>query len=143
MLKAVPDANIFVSALISPEGNSAKICARVNEFVSCTSEETLKEVKRVVHYDRIYKKYNLDEAIIDQHLQKLRRSHVVVSGTYEVHGVVSDPDDDKFIACALEAGANYIISGDPHLLNLKRYRDIQIVTPKAFLKVLDLEKTKL
>ncbi len=140
MLRAVPDANILVSALISPEGNSAKICARVNEFASCTSDAILKEVERVVHYDRIYKKYNLDEAIVDQHLQKLRRSHIVVSGTYEVQGVVSDPDDDKFIACALEAGAGYIISGDPHLLNLKHYRDIQIVTPKAFLEILDREK---
>jgi len=140
MLRAVPDANIFVSALICSKGNSAKICARVDEFASCTSDAILKEVERVVHYDHIYKKYNLDEAIIDQHLQKLRRSHIIVSGTYEVHGVVSDPDDNKFIACALEAGADYIISGDPHLLNLKHYRDIQIITPRAFLEILDREK---
>jgi hypothetical protein len=142
MLKAVPDANILVSALISPDGNSAKICARISDFASYISDAIMKEVERVLHYDRIYRKYNLDEALIDQYLQELRSSHIIVPGAYEVHGVVSDPDDDIIIACALEAGADYIISGDPHLLNLKHYRDIQIVTPKAFLEILDQEKAR-
>lgn len=140
MLRAVPDTNILVSALISPDGNSAKIGARMSEFVSCTSEIILKELVRVLHYDRVYKKYDLTEALISQYLQKLRKSQLVVAGAYEVRGVVSDPDDDMFIACALEAGADYIISGDPHLLNLKHYRDIQIVTPKAFLEILNQEQ---
>jgi len=95
---------------------------------------------RVLHYDRIYKKYALTEALISQYLQKLRKSQLLVAGAYEIHGVVPDPDDDMIIACALEAGADYVISGDPHLLNLKHYRDIQIVTPKAFLEILDQEK---
>jgi putative PIN family toxin of toxin-antitoxin system len=140
MLKGVPDTNILVSALINPDGNSAKIGARVSEFVSCTSEAILKEVVRVLHYDRIYEKYDLTEALISQYIQKLRKSQLVVAGAYEIHGVVPDPDDEMIIACALEAGADYIISGDPHLLNLKHYRNIQIVTPKAFREILDQAK---
>jgi hypothetical protein len=51
-------------------------------------------------------------------------------------------DDDEIIACALEAEADYIITGDPHLLNLKEYRGIRIVTPRAFLEILDREKAR-
>ena len=42
-----------------------------------------------------------------------------------------DPDDDAILGCALAAGADVIVSGDRHLLNLKHYRGIDIVTPAA------------
>jgi len=42
-----------------------------------------------------------------------------------------DPDDDAVLGCALAAGADVIVSGDQHLLNLKHYRGIDIVTPAA------------
>jgi predicted nucleic acid-binding protein len=47
--------------------------------------------------------------------------------------VPDDPDDDKFIACAIAAGASHIISGDPHLLTVGSYTSIQIMTPSQFL----------
>ena len=49
----------------------------------------------------------------------------------EVH-LSRDPDDDKFIACASDAKALYIVSGDQDLLVLKRYQDIEIITAKEF-----------
>ena len=51
-----------------------------------------------------------------------------------------DPDDDKFLACALAAQADCIISGDSHLLSLKRYKDIPIVVPGHFLRAWDKSK---
>ena len=49
--------------------------------------------------------------------------------------VQDDPGDNKFIECALECKANYIISGDTHLLNLKEYEGIKIIKSSEFLKV--------
>lgn len=49
----------------------------------------------------------------------------------EVH-LSRDPDDDKFIACASDAKALYIVSGDKDLLVLKRYQGIEIITAKEF-----------
>ncbi len=49
----------------------------------------------------------------------------------EVH-LSRDPDDDKFIACASDTKALYIVSGDKDLLVLKRYQDIEIITAKEF-----------
>ena len=46
--------------------------------------------------------------------------------------VKRDPDDDRILACAAVAQADWIVSGDDHLLSLKRYRDIPIVTPRQF-----------
>ncbi len=61
--------------------------------------------------------------------------------TYEVSGVSPDPDDDKFLACALEGQADYIVTGDPHLLNLKQYHGINILKPYEFLKRISLYPT--
>ena len=47
--------------------------------------------------------------------------------------IKDDPDDNKFIECAVTNKADYIISGDNHLLNLREYRNIKILSPKEFL----------
>jgi len=48
--------------------------------------------------------------------------------------IAEDPDDDKFLACAVAANTSAIISGDPHLLGLGSYRNIPIMTPAQFLE---------
>ena len=51
--------------------------------------------------------------------------------------VKNDPDDDKFIEAAVEGNAQYIVSQDKHLLNIKDYNEIKILHPDKFLKLLD------
>ena len=46
--------------------------------------------------------------------------------------VCADPDDDKFLACALASKTKFVISGDKHLLNVSNYRGIMIVRPRKF-----------
>ena len=43
-----------------------------------------------------------------------------------------DPDDDKFLACAVAAGVSCIVSGDKHLLRVSWYRGIEVLKPRAF-----------
>ncbi len=50
--------------------------------------------------------------------------------------IKDDPDDNKFLECAFAASAEYIISGDEHLLSLKRFMDIKIVNPAEFVKLM-------
>ena len=50
--------------------------------------------------------------------------------------VCRDPDDDKFISCALDGQCYYVVSGDKDLLTLKKYRHVKIVTVSEFLKTL-------
>ena len=46
--------------------------------------------------------------------------------------VCIDPDDDKFLACALTSGAEYIISGDKHLLRASGYKGLKVLSPRRF-----------
>jgi len=50
--------------------------------------------------------------------------------------VCSDPDDDKFLEAALAADADYVVTGDAALLNVKHHHGINIVRPTRFLKLL-------
>ena len=53
-----------------------------------------------------------------------------------IHVVEADPSDNKFIEAAVAGQADYIVSGDNHLLDLKEYKGISIITPRAFLEPL-------
>ncbi len=65
-------------------------------------------------------------------LQEPSRAVVVVS-THRVHIIQEDPTDNMFLECALEARADYIISGDRHLKRVGRFGAIEIHSPRAYL----------
>lgn len=59
-----------------------------------------------------------------------------VPGDYTVTGICEDPDDDKYLAAAVEGRATFVISGDHALLAVKQYETIRIVSPRTFLTFL-------
>ena len=63
----------------------------------------------------------------------LEQDALVVPGQADVRGAIAeDPTDEMFLACALDAAADFIVTGDHHLLDLKSYRGIPIVTVQQF-----------
>ena len=138
MLKVVIDTNQFVSSVINKRGPSAELLDawRNHHFVLILSTSILDELKRVLLYPHIFKKYKLTQSEIDFLVNLLEHDAIMVSGSLEVNIVKDDPDDNKFLACALEAEADYIVSGDSHLLSLKSYKDISILSVNEFLQVL-------
>lgn len=142
-IRAVIDANVLVSGIISPKGAPRKILemARKEIFKVVSSVSINHEILNVLHRDYIYTKYNLTEEIIDDISTFLYEGTVLTEDLYAVSKVKKDPQDDKFIACALEGEADYIVSGDAHLLRLKHYKEIQIVDARDFLRVLRHETT--
>lgn len=137
-IRAVIDTNVLVSGIISPKGAPRKILdlARRDGFKVVTSISINHEIFNVLHRPHIYAKYNLSEEIIDDISIFLYEGTILTEDQYAVTKVSKDPKDNMFIACALEGEADYIISGDDHLLRLKHYREIQIVDAPGFLKVL-------
>jgi putative PIN family toxin of toxin-antitoxin system len=135
MLKAVIDTNQFISALISKQGPSAQLLDRWRQqkFILLTSPEIITEIKRALEYPHIVKKYKLGQSDIQSLLMLLEHEAVVIPKPPAVHIVKDDPDDDKFLACAIAAKAEYIVSGDQHLLSLGNYMSISIVTVRDFL----------
>jgi uncharacterized protein len=59
-----------------------------------------------------------------------------VEGSLRIHAVAADPDDNKYIEAAVEGLAQFVVTGDKHLLSLKAYESIRIVTPRVFLDLL-------
>ena len=59
---------------------------------------------------------------------------LITEGLYSAGGITEDPADDMFIACALEAKADYIVTRDPHLRNLKHFHGIQISDVTTFIE---------
>lgn len=137
-IRAVLDTNILVSGIISPKGASRKILnlARKEVFKVVTSISINHEFFNVLHRAYIYTKYNLTETIIDDMSAFLYEGAILTEDHYNISRVKKDPKDNKFIASALEGEADYIVSGDEHLLGLKHYEGIQIVDAQGFLRIL-------
>jgi hypothetical protein len=137
-IRAVIDTNVLVSGIISPKGAPRKILdlARKVIFEVVSSASINHEILNVLHRNYIYTKYNLTEEIIDDISAFLYEGSILTEDRYVVSKIKKDPEDNKFIACALEGEADYIISGDDHLLRLKHYEGIQILDARDFLKVL-------
>ena len=76
----------------------------------------------------------MTEQELERLVESLSADALVVPGDYEVGTVSSDPDDDKFLACALEAQADCIVTGDPDLLDMGCYQNIDILKPHEFLE---------
>ena len=60
---------------------------------------------------------------------------IIVEPKVKIHLIKEDPEDNKFLECALEGKTKFIVSGDKHLLSLKYFQDIRIVTASEFLNL--------
>jgi hypothetical protein len=137
------DVNVLISAVISPRGNPARILAlwRQDRFDLAVSEPILEELERVLHYPRIRERYHPPEKEIQQFLKLIATTAIMVEPSQNLSVIERDPSDDRFLECAVEADARYIVTGDSHLLELKDYRGIMILNPTSFLALLGLEGT--
>ncbi len=79
------------------------------------------------------KQFKASEEYIDEFTGMIIEHAVTTKGLYSIDGITEDPKDDMFIACALEGKADYIVSRDPHLRNLKHFQGIQIIDASTFI----------
>ena len=136
-MRAVLDTNIFVSAILIKNGNEDRILRAWHhgKFELVLSREILNEIGRTLLYDKLRRLRWATEEEIAMLLQLLAEESVLVSGKVAARAS-RDPDDDKFLAAALEGGAKFVVTGDKDLLVLKHYRGVEIIRPAAFLKTI-------
>jgi putative PIN family toxin of toxin-antitoxin system len=138
VVRAVLDANVFVSAVIHPDGPPGRIIEqflRTDAFTLVLSDAIVDEVMRALAYPKVrrYVRRGLDPALWMEDLVLLAD---FVLDTVQVTGVSKDPDDDKCLAAAIAGRASVVVTGDPHLLTVGEYESVRIVTPRAFLDLL-------
>ncbi|MEW6368405.1 MAG: putative toxin-antitoxin system toxin component, PIN family [Acidobacteriota bacterium] len=135
-MKVVLDANQFVSAVLVPYGHPARILKawRQKRFGVAISPAIVAEIRRVLNYPRLQRKHGWSRREVEDFLSRVAAVAEIVPVGPDLHVVTDDPTDDMYVACAVTAGARYIISGDEHLKELKRYRGIEIFSPSDFIR---------
>jgi len=132
MMKVVIDTNVFVSSFFG--GNPKKIIDlwKNEEIVLCLSKDVLEE------YIDVLQRVGLkDENEIEELLSLFAKGFNILftTKTPKIRVVRDDPDDDKFIECAVALKAEVIITGDKALKKLGEYMGIKILSPQEFLKI--------
>jgi putative PIN family toxin of toxin-antitoxin system len=137
VLRVVLDANVYVSALIRPQGPPGQIITRFleNSFEIVLSPAIVEETVRAFAYPKVrkYIRAGVDPELWFEDVILLAQ---FVAGEHEVERVSVDADDDKYFAAAAEGRATLIVTGDPDLLTVEEFQGIRIVTPRVFLNLL-------
>ena len=138
-MRVVLDTNIIVSRYLSPVGVPAQVLERWQRgaFELLVSGPILSEYEAVLGYERLQRRHGMNAERIGRAVERIRRSATLVVPTETLAVVEEDPDDDKFLECGVAGDAEIIVSGDDHLLKLRTFRHIQILSPAAFLAFLD------
>ena len=127
-MKAVFDTNVLVAAFVT-EGVCAKLLgrARRKQLNLVISPFILKEFE-----DVLLKKFTASKEQIRLAAKLISEVAQIVPHASVASGICRDPDDDQILSCALSAEADYLVTGDNDLLELKEFRGIRILTPGAF-----------
>jgi putative PIN family toxin of toxin-antitoxin system len=137
MLRVVLDTNVLVSAIIS-DGKPQELFRKgiTKEFCIITSDLLLRELAAVLRRP----KFKTDEDEIHRIILALMQAAEVVEVVSKFNMVEEDPKDDMIVETAYDGKADFVVSGDSHLLALNSFRDIKIISVKRMLACLE-EKT--
>jgi putative PIN family toxin of toxin-antitoxin system len=128
-MTVVFDTNVIVAAIIT-EGICSKLLrrARAGEFLLISCPFILKELQRI-----LLKKFRLSNEDAASAMKPIDEavSQVIEHGL-KVADICRDADDDNIIACAVAAKADYLVTGDSDLLEIKSYKGVKIITPRDF-----------
>ena len=131
-MKAVLDTNIFISGIFW-KGASNKVILNWKEgkFMLVTSLGTISELIKVLKDFKI----KLPDEMIREWVDLIVRNSIIVEPKEKIAIVKDDPKDNIFVEIAIAGNVDYIVSQDNHLLKLKEFRGIKIITPEEFNKM--------
>jgi len=141
MLKVVLDNDVLISALLNPHGTPAKILnhALKNRIRLSTSASIIEEQERILSYPKLVKRHGLAKEELEEFLAGLLITTSLIEKETTIKVLKESPRGNTYLSCALNGRADFIISGDEHLLNLGEYQGIQIISPARFLDIMERE----
>ena len=130
-VRVVLDTNVFVSGMFWGRGNPNSILRKClnREVTLLISQDILDELKGILMRER---KFGLSEEDVRVHIDLVSMNSELVQPKYRLDVVKDDPSDNKFLECAVSGKADYIVSGDRHLLSLGEYQGVKIVDSRKF-----------
>ena len=127
-MRIVIDTNVVISGVFFG-GTPRKVIEAVmnNRMTACANVEIVNEYAEIVEEMVARRQGSIQKDILFPFVSKLELFEPVADVQ-----ICRDPDDDKFISCALDSGSLYIVSGDKDLLDLKQVEGISIITAADF-----------
>ncbi len=130
-IKVVFDTNIWISILL--QNILHKEYAQTKQDITVyASNDILLEISKVLQYPKIAKILEKNSIHQKNVLRAITSECQIVEPKEQLHIIMEDESDNKILECAQAAGADIIVSGDKHLLNLGKYKNIKILTARAF-----------
>jgi uncharacterized protein len=132
MVRVVVDTNVLVSALIDDGKPRILVLKLLKEHTVILSKQMITELADVLTRD----KFAIKDSQVDRFLLVLVRKSEIVPANPHFKVICEDPDDDIVLNTAYNGKANYIVTGDRHLLTLKEFKRIEIVKVTQLLELL-------
>ena len=131
-MRVVFDTNVFISAFVILGGKAeeAYLHAIKGDFTLYSSVAILHETAQ-----KLREKFGWEEKRIERLLKAIAKIAIVIKTRPHIH-ILADEPDNRVLECALKAKAEFIVTGDKHLLSLKHFQDIDIISLSDFLKAL-------
>jgi len=139
-LRVVLDTNLLVSYLLTQGKTMTRIIDywEDGDIVVLVSPAIIEELIEVLQRQRLRQHMIADPQVI---IDLVSAEAIHVSGNLTLLGASRDPKDDKFLACAIEGAAGYIVSGDDDLLSLENFQGVSIVKPSEFVSLLEASRS--
>lgn len=135
MKRVVLDTNIFVSMALGGQVGIINDEWRAGKFTLVVTEDIVSEYLDVLQRPKLRLKSRTIATIVN----RVYRKAEFVAPEAEILVVLADTSDNKFIEAAITGKADYIVSGDKHLLELKEYESISIISARKFIGILEAE----
>lgn len=137
MIRIVLDTNVIISGFLW-EGKPYQLLDLIDsgKIELVLSIEILEEIERVLENEKLAPIIDNAGLSVKMLMNKVCSMAHIINPKIELKLIESDPDDNKFIECALDGKADYIVSGDKHLLEIKEFEGIKIIKPKEFLEII-------
>ena len=127
-MKIVIDTNVLISGVFFGGFPRKVLNAVITEKITaCATTEIINEYEEIIQEMIDRKQGHINKNILQPLVQLMH----IIKPVSNIK-ISRDSDDDKFIGCAIDAHALYIVSGDKDLLVIKEYENIQIITAKEF-----------
>jgi putative PIN family toxin of toxin-antitoxin system len=139
MLRVVLDTSSLVSYILTRGDIMRRVIShwRANHYVLLSSPQTRAELAAVLARPQIKR---LATAPLDELVRGIERYSWNVPGELDLSGACRDAKDDKFLACAVEGRAIYLVSSDRDLLDMRLHMGVVIHNPGQFLLALELSR---
>jgi putative PIN family toxin of toxin-antitoxin system len=139
VITAVLDANVLASGFVHPVPAPGQLIAAwlAKRYTLAQSDHLLAELART--FARAYFTLRLTANERRDNVALVRDEATIVAVSVSVRGVATHPEDDVVLATAVSAGADYLVTGDLKLQRLGAFQGVRIVSPRAFLAVLEHE----